>query len=51
LKIYLSNKVHFFEEKMYGIDNIDLREPIRTALQEYLDCSNSVDIINDIVDF
>lgn len=31
----VSNKVHFFEEKMYGIDNIDIREPIRTALQEY----------------
>lgn len=31
----VSNKVHFFEEKMYGIDNIDIREPIRIALKEY----------------
>lgn len=31
----VSNKVHFFEEKMYGMDNIDRREPIRNALKEY----------------
>lgn len=31
----VSNKVHFFEEKCMDIDNIDVREPIRTALQEY----------------
>lgn len=33
----VSNKVHFFEEKMYGMDNIDIREPIRTVLKEYFD--------------
>lgn len=31
----VSNKVHFFEEKMYGMNNIDIREPIRIALTEY----------------
>lgn len=31
----VSNKVHFFEEKMYGMDNIDMREPIRMVLKEY----------------
>lgn len=33
----VSNKVHFFEEKMYDINNIDIREPIRIALEEYFD--------------
>ncbi len=31
----VSNKVHYFEEKMYGTDNIDIREPIRIVLKEY----------------
>ena len=31
----VSNKVHYFEEKMYGTDNIDIREPIRVVLKEY----------------
>lgn len=31
----VSNKVHYFEEKMYGINNIDIREPIRVVLKEY----------------
>jgi len=31
----VSNKVYYFEEKMYGMDNRDIREPIRTALEEY----------------
>lgn len=31
----VSNKVHFFEEKMYGMDNVDIREPIRIVLKEY----------------
>ncbi len=31
----VSNKVHYFEEKMYGRDNIDIREPIRIVLKEY----------------
>lgn len=31
----VSNKVHFFEEKMYGVNNIDIREPIRIVLEEY----------------
>ena len=31
----VSNKVHYFEEKMYDINNIDIREPIRIALEEY----------------
>lgn len=31
----VSNKVHFFEEKMYGMDNIDIMEPIRNVLKEY----------------
>ncbi|MBD5095769.1 MAG: hypothetical protein HDT40_02000 [Lachnospiraceae bacterium] len=33
----VSNKVHFFEEKMYGMDNIDIREPIRNVLKEYFE--------------
>lgn len=33
----VSNKVYFFEEKMYGMNNIDIREPIRIALEEYFD--------------
>lgn len=33
----VSNKVHYFEEKMYGRDNIDIREPIRIVLKEYFD--------------
>lgn len=33
----VSNKVHFFEEKMYGMNNIDIREPIRIVLKEYFD--------------
>ena len=33
----VSNKVHFFEEKMYGMDNIDIMEPIRIVLKEYFD--------------
>lgn len=33
----VSNKVHFLEEKMYGINNIDIREPIRIVLEEYFD--------------
>ena len=32
----VSNKVHYFEEKQYGLDNTDIREPIRIALKEYL---------------
>lgn len=31
----VSNKVYFFEEKMYGADNTDIREPIRNTLKEY----------------
>lgn len=31
----VSNKVHYFEEKQYGLDNTDKREPIRIALEEY----------------
>ena len=31
----VSNKVHYFDEKMYGTDNIDIREPIRIVLKEY----------------
>ena len=31
----VSNRVHFFEEKMYGMNNIDIIEPIRTVLEEY----------------
>ncbi len=31
----VSNKVHYFEEKMYGTDATDIREPIRIALKEY----------------
>lgn len=33
----VSNKVHFFEEKMYGTDNTDIMEPIRIVLKEYFD--------------
>lgn len=33
----VSNKVHYFEEKQYGINNIDIREPIRIALKGYFD--------------
>lgn len=33
----VSNKVYFFEEKMYGMDNTDIREPIRIVLKEYFD--------------
>ena len=33
----VSNRVHFFEEKIYGMDNIDIREPIRIVLKEYFD--------------
>lgn len=29
------NKVYYFEEKQYAINNIDIREPIRIALQGY----------------
>ena len=31
----VSNRVHFFEEKMCGMNNIDIIEPIRTVLEEY----------------
>lgn len=31
----VSNKVYYFEEKMYGTDNIDIRESIRIVLKEY----------------
>ena len=31
----VSNKVHYFEEKHYGMNNVDIREPIRIALKEY----------------
>ena len=33
----VSNKVHYFEEKHYGMNNVDIREPIRSALKEYFD--------------
>ena len=33
----VSNKVHYFEEKMYGRDNTDIREPIRIVLKEYFE--------------
>jgi len=33
----VSNKVYYFEEKQYGLDNTDIREPIRIALEEYFD--------------
>lgn len=33
----VSNKVHYFEEKMYGRDNIEIREPVRIVLKEYFD--------------
>lgn len=32
----VSNQVHYFEEKMLVMDGIDTREPIRTALEEYM---------------
>lgn len=35
----VSNKVHYFEEKMYGMDNTDIREPIRSVLKEYFSFS------------
>ena len=31
----VSNRVHFFEEKMYDINIIDVREPLRIVLEEY----------------
>lgn len=31
----VSNKVHYFEEKMYGLDNTDIREPIRDVLKKF----------------
>lgn len=31
----VSNQVHYFEEKQYGMDHVDIREPIRTVLKEY----------------
>ena len=31
----VSNKVYYFEEKQYGLDNTDIREPIRNVLTEY----------------
>lgn len=33
----VSNKAHYFEEKLLGANDVDIREPIRLALQEYLD--------------
>ena len=33
----VSNKVHYFEEKQYGMDNVDIREPIRIVLKEYFE--------------
>lgn len=33
----VSNKVHYFEEKQYGLDNTDIREPIRIVLKEYFE--------------
>lgn len=33
----VSNQVHYFEEKQYGMDHVDIREPIRTVLKEYFD--------------
>ena len=33
----VSNKVHYFEEKQYGSDNTDIREPIRIVLKEYFE--------------
>lgn len=33
----VTNKVYFFEEKMYGMNKIDIREPIRVVLKEYFD--------------
>ncbi|MCC8024064.1 MAG: ankyrin repeat domain-containing protein [Clostridium sp.] len=35
-----SNKVYFFEEKMYGMNNINIREPIQSALKEYFGGAN-----------
>lgn len=31
----VSNRIYYFEEKQYGMNNIDIREPIRVALIEY----------------
>ncbi len=31
----VSNRVHFFEEKMFDINNIDVKEPLRIVLEEY----------------
>lgn len=31
----VSNKVHYFEEKMFGMDNTDIREPIRDVLKKF----------------
>lgn len=33
----VSNKVYFFEEKIHGMDNIDIREHIRIVLKEYFE--------------
>lgn len=33
----VSNKVHYFEEKQYGLDNTDIRKPIRIVLKEYFE--------------
>ena len=33
----VTNKVHYFEEKQYGLDNTDIREPIRIVLKEYFE--------------
>ena len=33
----VSNKVHYFEEKQFGPDNTDIREPIRVVLKEYFE--------------
>lgn len=33
----VTNKAYYFEEKMYGTDNIDIREPIRIVLKEYFE--------------
>lgn len=31
----VSNRVHYFEEKQYGMDHVAIREPIRTVLKDY----------------
>lgn len=33
----ISNKAYYFEEKQYGINHTDIREPIRIALKEYFE--------------